>query len=389
MQYELTPGENAFRDEVRAFVSTALPPETRQAMIAGRNLPREAYVAWQRALDSRGWGVPGWPAEWGGTDWTPVQRFIFQREIQRAGAPTMFYFGTNLVGPVLIRFGNDRQKERFLPAIRTLDEWWCQGFSEPGSGSDLASVRLTARRDGDVYLLNGQKMWTTYAQWADWMFCVARTDSAAKPQQGISFILVDMRSPGIRVRPVYLIDGYHEVNEVFFDDVRVPAENLVGEENRGWDYAKFLLSNERMVGARIGMLEERIRRIRECAAKVEHHGAPLSENLRFGAKVAELEVETRALEMTVLRILSSERANDGTPDPASSFLKVKGTGLLQRATELLLEAAGPAAVPALPGDGLEWAETTAPNYFNWRKLSIAGGTSEIQYNIIAKATLGL
>jgi alkylation response protein AidB-like acyl-CoA dehydrogenase len=304
-----------------------------------------------------------------------------------------------MVGPVIIAYGSEAQKSRHLPRIANLDDWWCQGFSEPGAGSDLASLKTAARREGDHYVVNGQKTWTTLAQYADWMFCLARTDQAAKKQDGISFLLIDMKAPGITVRPITTIDGGQEVNEVFFDDVRVPIENRVGEENRGWDYAKFLLGNERIGIARVGVSKARLRRLREIAALERVGDKPLIEDERFRVKIAAIEVELKALEMTQLRVVAAERRGN-RPDPASSILKIKGSEIQQAISELLLEAIGPYAVAGEapheederwnePPVGHDWATGLAPQYFNMRKVSIYGGSNEIQKNIIAKAILGL
>jgi pimeloyl-CoA dehydrogenase large subunit len=398
MDLRFTEEELAFRAEVRDFFRTALPASIRQKLVEGRHVSKEDLVAWTRILHAKGWAVPHWPVEWGGTGWSPVQQYLFQDEMQQAPAPQPLAFGVNMVGPVIYTFGSDAQKRRFLPRIANLDDWWCQGFSEPGAGSDLASLKTTARRDGDAYVVNGQKTWTTLAQHADWIFCLARTDMAAKKQEGISFLLVDMRSPGITVRPIQTIDGGHEVNEVFFDDVRVPVENRVGEENRGWDYAKFLLGNERVGIARVGVSKERLRRIRELAAIERAGDVPLIENPRFREKLAAVEVELKALEITQLRVVAAERSRAGAkPDPASSILKIKGSELQQATTELLMEVVGPFALPYAPEEdrrneppvGPDWAASVAPTYFNWRKISIYGGSNEIQKNIIAKAILGL
>ena len=397
MDLRFTPDEIAFRDEVRAFLRTALPEEIRRKMVEARRLTKDDIVTWQRILNARGWAVANWPVEWGGTGWSPVQRYIFEEELQQAPAPDPLPFGVNMVGPVIIAFGSEAQKRRHLPAIANLDEWWCQGFSEPGAGSDLASLKTRAVRDGDHYVVNGQKTWTTLAQHADWIFCLVRTDPAAKKQQGISFLLIDMKTPGITVRPIQTIDGGREVNEVFFDDVRVPVENRVGEENRGWDYAKFLLGNERTGIARVGTSKARLRRLKEIAALERAGDRPLIDDERFRMKIAAVEVELKALEMTQLRAVARER-HGNAPDPASSILKIKGSELQQAITELLLEAVGPWALPQAPHDGdrwneppvgPEWAGALAPQYFNWRKISIYGGSNEIQKNIIAKAILGL
>ena len=398
MDLRFTPEEMAFRDEVRAFMRDNVPESVRRKITEGRRLAKTDLIDWQRTLNKKGWAVPHWPQEWGGTGWSSVQRYIFQDEMQQAPAPEPLPFGVNMLGPVLIAFGNEQQKNRYLPRIRNLDDWWCQGFSEPGSGSDLASLKTSAKRDGNSYIVNGQKTWTTLAQYADWIFCLVRTDPAAKKQEGISFLLIDMKTPGITVRPIQTIDGGREVNEVFFDDVRVPAENLIGQENKGWDYAKFLLSNERTGIARIGISKARLRRLKELAALEQVDGLPLIQDEAFRRKIAAIEVELKALEMTQLRVVAAGRRSNGKPDPASSILKIKGSDLQQAITELLLEVVGPYALPEPragdegwiePPVGPEWAETLAPNYFNMRKVSIYGGTNEIQKNIIAKAILGL
>ena len=400
MDLRFTDEELAFRQEVRAFMKSALPERLRRKMIDRHHPSKEDLVQWQQTLNGKGWAVPHWPVEWGGTGWDPVRQYIFQDELQQAPAPSPLPFNTSMVGPVIIAFGNEEQKRRFLPRIANLDDWWCQGFSEPGAGSDLASLKTTAKRDGDHYVVNGQKTWTTLAQHADWIFCLVRTDMAAKKQEGISFLLIDMKTPGITVRPIETIDGGHEINEVFLDDVRVPVENLVGQENKGWDYAKFLLGNERVGIARVGVSKERIRRIKELAAIERVGDEPIINNPRFREKLAAVEVELKALEMTQLRVVAAERHREkGKPDPASSILKIKGSEIQQATTELLLEVVGPYALPYQPEQeeegwneppiGPEWAGAIAPTYFNWRKISIYGGSNEIQKNIIAKAILGL
>jgi pimeloyl-CoA dehydrogenase large subunit len=400
MDLRFTPEEDAFRDEVHAFIGAALPGPIRRKMVEGRRLAKDDVVTWQRILNAKGWAVPHWPVEWGGTGWTPVQQYIFLQELQEAPAPEPLAFGTSMVGPVIVTFGNEAQKRRFLPRIANLDDWWCQGFSEPGAGSDLASLKTTARHDGDHYIVNGQKTWTTLAQYADWIFCLVRTDPAAKKQEGISFLLIDMRAPGITVRPIQTIDGGYEVNEVFLDDVRVPVANRVGEENKGWDYAKFLLGNERTGIARVGISKARIRRLKEIAALERVGDKPLIEDERFAMKIAAVEVQLKALEMTQLRVVAAARNRSGKPDPASSILKIRGSEIQQTISELLMEAVGPFALPdQLPRDeserwneppiGAEWVGPQAPHYFNSRKISIYGGSNEIQKNIIAKAILGL
>jgi pimeloyl-CoA dehydrogenase large subunit len=400
MDLRFTPEETAFRAEVHGFIGAALPGPIRRKLVEGRRLAKEDIVTWQRILNAKGWAVPHWPVEWGGTGWTPVQQYIFLQELQEAPAPEPLVFGTSMVGPVIATFGSEEQKRRFLPRIANLDDWWCQGFSEPGAGSDLASLKSTARRDGDHYIVNGQKTWTTLAQYADWIFCLVRTDPTAKKQEGISFLLIDMKTSGITVRPIQTIDGGYEVNEVFLDDVRVPLANRVGVENQGWDYAKFLLGNERTGIARVGISKARIRRLKEIAALERVGDKPLIEDERFAMKIAAVEVQLKALEMTQLRVVAAARSRAGKPDPASSILKIRGSEIQQTISELLMEAVGPFALPdQLPRDeserwneppiGPEWAGPQAPHYFNSRKISIYGGSNEIQKNIIAKAILGL
>jgi pimeloyl-CoA dehydrogenase large subunit len=399
MDLSFTPEERAFRDELRHFFRTAIPESIRRKGEEGRHYSKDDMVTAQRILNARGWAVPHWPREWGGQDWTPVQLYFYQDEMQQASVPPPLAFNVNMLGPVLAEFGTDAQKREFLPKLANLDVWFCQGFSEPGAGSDLASLRTTARRDNGHYIVNGQKTWTTLAQYSDWIFCLVRTDPAAKKQEGISFLLIDMQTPGITVRPIQTIDGSAEVNEVFFDDVAVPVANLVGEENKGWDYAKFLLGNERAGIARVGVSKQRIRRIRELAALERVGDRPVIEDPRFREKLAAVEVELKALEMTQLRVVANERLRQrGKPDPASSILKIKGSEIQQATTELLMDVVGPYAMPYQPEQaegwnepsiGPEFAAAAAPTYFNWRKISIYGGSNEIQRNIIAKAILGL
>jgi pimeloyl-CoA dehydrogenase large subunit len=401
MDRRFTDEELAFREEVRAFVKSSLPDSIRRKIVEGRHPGRDDIVDWTRILNKKGWSVPHWPVEWGGTGWSPVQLLIFNDELQQAGAPEPLAFGTSMVGPVLYTFGSDAQKRRFLPRIANLDDWWCQGFSEPGAGSDLAGLKTSARRDGGEWVINGQKTWTTLAQYADWIFVLARTDASVKKQEGISFILVDMKSPGVTVRPIQTLDGGCEVNEVFFDDVRVPLENLVGEENKGWSYAKFLLGNERNGIARVGLSKLRLKRIRELASLHVYGERPKMEDPLFRMKLASVEVELKALEMTQLRVIAGERKREkGKPDPTSSVLKIKGSEIQQATSELLMDVVGPYALPYQPeredGErwnepsiGPDWAATIAPTYFNLRKVSIYGGSNEIQRGIIAKAILGL
>jgi pimeloyl-CoA dehydrogenase large subunit len=401
MDLRFSPEENKFREEVRTFFRTAIPADVRKKVGEGRHLDKEEMVAAHKVLHKKGYTVPHWPKQWGGADWTPVQHFIYIEELQFNCVPQPLPFNVSMCGPVIIAFGTEEQKKRFLPRMAALDDWWCQGFSEPGAGSDLAGLKTTAVRQGDHYVVNGQKTWTTLAQYADWIFCLCRTDPSAKKQLGISFILIDMKSPGITVRPIVTIDGGREVNEVFFDDVKVPVENLVGQEHRGWDCAKFLLSNERTGIARVGYSKQRVQRIKELAGRVKAGDEPLIDDERFREKVAAVEVELKALEMLQMRILSEDRqSTNNMPNPKSSILKIKGSEIQQATTQLLLEIAGPLALAYQPepddpefdsNEGpldSDWAAPAAPGYFNYRKVSIYGGSNEIQRNIIAKAVLG-
>src|ERR1700690_2028608 len=395
MDLSFSADEVSFREEVRSFVRDNLPVAIRDKLASGRHAGKDDIVAWTRILATKGWSVPHWPVEWGGTGWSPIKLLIFNDEIQRGHAPESLAFGSSMVGPVIYTFGSQAQKVRFLPGIVDLRDWWCQGFSEPGAGSDLAGLRTSAKREGDRWVINGQKTWTTLAQNADWIFLPRRTDASVKKQEGTSFFPVDMKSPGITVRPIQTIDGGHEVNEVFLDDVRVPADALVGEENKGWDYAKFLLANERNGIARVGVSKARLDRVRQLASIPVYGSGPKIEDPFFRAKLAKVEVELKALEMTQMRVISGPRT--GKPDPASSVLKIKGSEIQQATTDLLMEVVGPYALPYREPDamsneppvGPDWAGPLAPTYFNTRKVSIYGGSNEIQRSIIAKAILGL
>ncbi|WP_018603166.1 acyl-CoA dehydrogenase family protein [Mycobacterium sp. 155] len=386
MQLALTPEEAAFRDELRTFYTTQVPAEIRERNRLGKPLGKDGIVTAHKILNEHGLAVPNWPVEWGGKDWTPTQHQIWLDEMQLASVPEPLTFNTRMVGPVIAEFGSQAVKERFLPPTAALDIWWCQGFSEPEAGSDLASLRTTAVRDGDSYVVNGQKTWTTLGQYADWIFCLVRTDPhAPKKQAGISFLLIDMNTPGVILRPIKLIDGSFEVNEVFFEDVRVPADQLVGEENQGWTYAKFLLGNERTGIAQVARTKVWLADVK---ARAKESGL-LSDPL-FAARLAEAENDVLALELTQMRVTSDSA--DGKPNPASSVLKLRGSQLQQAATELLVEVAGPDALPFEAGNTIaspEWAQEAAPHYLNYRKTSIYGGSNEVQRTIIASTILGL
>jgi alkylation response protein AidB-like acyl-CoA dehydrogenase len=401
MDLRFTPEEIGFRDEVRAFIRDNLPPDIRERMRLGHSPRKEDTVRWQRILNKKGWAAHNWPKEWGGPGWTPVQRMIFLNENQQAPAPEVLGFNITMIGPVLIQFGTKEQQQRFLPRAANLDDWWCQGFSEPGAGSDLASLKTAAKRVNGHYVVNGQKIWTSTAHQADWCFVLVRTNSnAAKRQEGISFLLVDMKTPGITVRPIISIDGSHHLNEVFFDDVKVPVEMRVHEENRGWDVAKYLLGNERTGIARLGKSQERVGAAKEHARDVRFNGRPLIEDAAFRQRVAQLEVDMKALEITQYRVVSAyAKQRDGRPDPLSSVLKVKGTELLQASTELCMDVAGPLAMPVWarelsalanePDPEAEWSAEATGSYLFLRAASIYGGTNEIQKNILTKAVLRL
>ncbi|WP_018177241.1 acyl-CoA dehydrogenase family protein [Jongsikchunia kroppenstedtii] len=390
MQLALTDEEIAFRDQIRNTLTTKIPKEIRDRAAAGTTKMPDDIVTTMRILNEEGIVAPGWPVEWGGQDWSPVQMHIWQNEMILASVPDPLPFNTSMVGPVIAAFGSQEQKEKFLPATRNCDIWWCQGFSEPEAGSDLASLKTRAVRDGDDYVVNGQKIWTTLGQYADWIFALVRTNpDAPKRQMGISFLLIPMDAPGVTIRPIQLIDGSFEVNEVFFENVRVPAENLVGEENAGWSYAKFLLGNERTGVTRVAATKIRLAAAKERAAKIPAGEGTLLDQPLFAARLAELENELLALELTQLRVVASSA--EGKPNPASSLLKLRGSEMQQAATELLADVAAADSLPVNAPDvsSPEWAQLTVPTYLNYRKVSIYSGSSEVQRTIISSSILGL
>jgi alkylation response protein AidB-like acyl-CoA dehydrogenase len=396
MDLAFSPEEIAFRDEVRAFIAANYPAELKGKSMR-EDLSREEFLAWHKILGKKGWAAPAWPAEYGGTGWTPTQRYIWSEENARAETVPVLPFGINMVAPVIYTFGTAAQKAHYLPRILSGEDWWCQGYSEPGAGSDLASLKTRAERVGDHYIVNGQKTWTTLAQHADWGFFLVRTDvNARKPQEGISFLLINMRSPGVEVRPIITIDGGHEVNETWLTDVRVPVENLVGEENMGWTCAKYLLAHERSGIAGVARSKRALEKLRAIAATEAMNDPTLGGDSEFTRKMAQLEIDLTALEYTELRTLAREQAGHG-PGVESSLLKIKGTEVQQRLTELTLEAVGYYAMTDYhAGDrnnlgpiGPDYAQGMSAIYFNMRKASIYGGSNEIQRNIIAKMVLGL
>jgi hypothetical protein len=398
MDLEFTIEEQEFRATVRQFISANLPSDIAEKVQNGRRLVKDDYVRWLKLLYQHGWGATMWPREYGGAAWNPVQLYIFDEECSAAGAPMQLPFGPKMVAPVIMTFGNRAQQERFLPRIISGEDWWCQGYSEPNAGSDLASLRTKAERQGDHYVVNGQKAWTTFAHYADWMFCLVRTSSEGRQQAGISFLLIDMKTPGITVRPVIMLDGEHEINEVWFENVKVPVQNLVGEENKGWTYAKFLLGHERTDIARVGRSKAALKRLKTIARSEISDGRALIEDQRFRDRMALVELELMALEVTNLRVLLDDRQGR-TPGPESSILKIKGSEIEQMLTELTMQALGPYALPLLSepsvGDegghssGAVHADWATSNYLNCRKVSIYGGSNEIQRNIIAQMILGL
>ena len=396
MDFNDSAEDLAFRANARAFLEQNLPADLQHKVRKHLRLSRDDYVRWHRILATQGWVAPGWPVEFGGPGWSAAQRHLWEAECARAGTPPILPFGVNMVAPVIMAFGSAAQKAHFLPRILSCEDWWCQGYSEPGAGSDLASLKTTARREGEHYIVTGQKTWTTLAQHANMIFCLVRTDTGVRKQEGISFLLIDMHTPGITVRPIITLDEDHEVNEVFFDQVRVPIENLVGEENKGWTYAKYLLGHERTGIAAVGRSKRELGFLKRFAAAQTHNGQSLLLDPLFGAKVATVEIELMALEMTVLRVLAQASK---APGPEASVLKVRGTEIQQTLSELMMEAAGPMALPFdaayLDGErahsiaGDDAAAPLAAHYFNARKTSIYGGSNEIQRNIISQMILGL
>jgi alkylation response protein AidB-like acyl-CoA dehydrogenase len=396
MDLNYSADDLAFRDEVRAYLDANLPADLRHKVLNHKRMSKGDFVRWHKILAKKGWVATGWPEQYGGTGWTATQRHIFEEECARAGTPRIMPFGVMMVAPVIMAFGNQAQKDYYLPRILNCDDWWCQGYSEPGSGSDLASLKTRAERVGDDYIVNGQKTWTTLAQHADMIFCLVRTDTTVRKQEGISFLLIDMKTPGITVRPIIMLDEDHEVNEVFFDNVKVPIQNLIGEENKGWTYAKYLLGHERTNIAAVGYAKRELLFLKRVATEHLKNGKPLIDDPVYASKVASLEIELMALEITVLRVISQD---SGRPGPEASLLKIKGTEIQQRLTELMVEALGPYSLPFdvafMEGEtehsvmNDDDAAPLASYYFNYRKTSIYGGSNEIQKNIITQMILGL
>jgi alkylation response protein AidB-like acyl-CoA dehydrogenase len=392
MDLNYSPEELAFRDEVRGWLADNVPADLRQKVLDYEELGKADLVRWHKILAKKGWLAPTWPKEWGGTDWDATQRYIFEEEYALAGAPPIAPFGPTMCASVLLKFGTEAQKQRFLPRIYHCDDFWCQGYSEPGSGSDLASLKTRCERKGDHFLVNGQKIWTTLGHYGDWIFCLVRSDpDTAKKQDGISFLLIDMKTPGITVRPLILLDEGHEVNEVFFDDVKVPLENLVFEEGKGWTVAKYLLGHERLSTGRIGGSKRELTKLKASAAQTLVNGRPLIEDQRFADRLARVEIELMALEITNMRFLDEMRRT-GNIGPEVSMLKIKGTEIQQALTELSMQVLGPMAQAFKPiayDDFDAFGASQAARYFNFRKTSIYAGSNEIQRNIFSKMALGL
>jgi len=398
MDLNFTPADEAFRREARAFIEAKLPADIREKVLGGLRLVKDDYYRWHVILNDKGWLASNWPVEYGGTGWSAAQQHIFEEECADAGAPVLSPFALRMVAPVIMAFASPAQKAFYLPKILSGEHWWCQGYSEPGSGSDLASLRTRAERVGDKYIVNGQKTWTTLGHHANWIFCLVRTNVEARKQEGISFLLIDMNTPGITVRPIIMIDGEHEVNEVWFENVEVPVGNLIGEENKGWTYAKYLLGHERTNIAEVGRSKRRLRRLKDIAAQQPgSDGRPLIEDVRFRDRIAAVEIELMALEITNLRVIAADMEKRA-PGPEASLLKIRGSEIQQTLTELMMQALGHHALPCqhaaqdygYDGDiaGPEYGVTLTGQYFNFRKTTIYGGSNEIQRNIISKMILG-
>ena len=398
MDLSFTPEEQAFRAEVQRFLTDQVPARLTARVRDGKHLGKPDLQAWHALLNDQGWLASHWPEQYGGPGWTTVQKFIFEHECALAYAPRTIPFGVNMLGPVLIKYGNEAQKQHWLPRILSGADWWCQGYSEPGAGSDLASVKTSAVRHGDHYIVNGQKTWTTLGQHANMIFCLVRTDRDVKPQGGISFLLIDMATPGVDVRPIITLDGEHEVNEVFFTDVKVPADNLVGQENKGWTCAKYLLTYERTNIAGVGFSDAALTRLKVIAARTLKNGQPLARDPLFAARLARVEIDLENMKTTNMRVITAV-AGGGAPGAESSMLKIRGTEIRQELTALTRRAMGPYALPFIEealqegddqaGVGPQEAASASAQYFNYRKLSIFGGSNEIQKNIISKMILGL
>jgi alkylation response protein AidB-like acyl-CoA dehydrogenase len=402
MNLDLSPEEKAFEAQVREFVARELPADIREKVRLDRHLGREDYMRWQQILGRQGWFTGAWPREHGGQAWTPMQTIIFNRVAGELHGPELQVFGPAMVGPVIYTFGTEAQKAQHLPAIRDSSVWWCQGYSEPGAGSDLAALQTAAEDDGgDHYIVNGQKIWTSFAHFADWMFCLVRTGREAKRQQGISFLLIDMKTPGVEVQPIRMMDGRHYLNAVFFNNVKVPKRNRIGEEGRGWTYAKFLLEHERVENANLRFITQELQKLRRVAAQVTgSHGRPLADDPGFMGEVAAVEAQFKALEVGLLRTLSDMQAGVPVGPGKSSFIKIRGTEIAQRITELLVEASGPDALRYQPGPlfgqgpahatiGPAHALGPVATYLFCRAMTIYGGSTEVQKNIMAKHVLGL
>ena len=395
MDLNLTPEELAFREEVREFAEKSIPEDIKNKIFKHQRLDNTDYIRWHQILADKGWGAPTWPKEFGGTGWTAVQKLIFEIECFKAGAPRLLPFGLSMIGPVLMKYASPEMQQRFLPRIIRVEDWWCQGYSEPGAGSDLASLKTRAEKTADGYVVNGQKTWTTLGQYADWMFCLARTDPDVKQQQGISMLLIDLRQPGVEVRPIKTLDGGYDVNDVWLENVKVPYENLVGKENEGWTYAKYLLGHERTGIAGIGLCYRELAILKKLAKEVQWNGKAANEDPRLQDKISLIEADILALEMMLLRVAADSTQG---PGPQASVLKIRGSEIQQHLARLQLEVMGLDGWPYSPSwleagaDAFSpahpFAAAASANYFDMRKTTIYGGTTEVQKTIIAKMLLG-
>lgn len=396
MNLTWTKAERDFQEEVRAFIAKNLPEDIRQKAARHQRIERDDFIRWHAILTEHGWGAPSWPEQYGGTGWDNLQRLIFEIESFKGGAPRLLPFGLSMLGPVLMRFASEEQKARLLPRILHMQDWWCQGYSEPGSGSDLASLKTRAERDGDHYVVNGQKTWTTLAHYADWIFCLVRTDPQAKAQRGISLLLIDMNSSGVTVRPIHTLDGSQDVNEVWLENVRVPVENLVGEENQGWTYAKYLLGHERINIAGLGYCNRELEFLKQVAAQTPDGDGVMLDSPDVRDKIVRIEADIIALEMLLLRVATS---GEGQPGPEASILKIRGSEIQQDLAMLQMEIFGPDGWAYDPtwiepegygaGPGPDTAPSATAAYFDNRKTTIYGGSNEVQKNIIARMMIGL
>ncbi len=396
MNIDFNEEDKAFKNEVKKFINLNLDKSLQQRLYEGVKPTREEIIDWQIKLNNKGWLAPDWPKKFGGCDWTPNQKYIFEQEMAYANTPQIIPFGVTMIGPVLIKYGTDEQKSFFLPRILSSEDWWCQGYSEPNSGSDLASLKCKAEKKNSTYIINGTKTWTTLAQYADWMFCLVRTSNEGKPQEGISFIMIDMNTKGIKVEPIITMDGSHEINTVYLEDVVVPERNLIYQENKGWTVAKYLLGHERTSIAAVGRSKSALKKLKNIAIEELNKNKPLIEDSRFRDRLTNLEIELAALEYTELRVIS-EMSKGSSPGAEASLLKIRGSEMQQKISQLTLDAVGYYGLSNQDTKegtnnmpiGPSYSRGVGNNYLNLRKTTIYGGSNEIQKNILSKMVLGL